>query len=228
MRRNYSAYKMGRKKSVADPRTLKLAKYIRAEQAPFPPASIDWWSKVPQWGMLENDVLGNCVPAAQLHMIEQQSFYETGTEIQATNADAIKLYTEEAGYVPNDPNTDNGTDMITALRYWRKFGIKVGNTGPHKAYAWMGVNLNDALEMRRAIDLFGAIFYGAELPISAQDPEVNGAGYSMWNYPGDIVGIDTPGSWGGHCVPIVGYHVATEGRPARAATLPANKLGTGV
>lgn len=202
----YSEHKLGKNPKVTDPRTFKLSRYLDTTAIPLPPASIDYITEVKSWGMLGNDQLGDCVEAAQLHMIEEETEYATGIELVASDEDAIRLYKAEAGYVPGDPNTDQGTVMLDALKYWRRTGILIGDSPtPHKIYAFVTVDLNDTLQVHQAIYLFGGVFFGVELPISAQVAPVNGNGISVWGYRGNLDGGNAAGSWGGHCIPILGY-----------------------
>jgi hypothetical protein len=55
------------------------------------------------------------------------------------------------------------------------------------------------LHVRQASTLFGGIYIGLELPVTAQDQDV-------WAVPaGGAKGPGAPGSWGGHAVNVVGY-----------------------
>ena len=56
-----------------DPRTLMAVKYMK-DLSP-PPAKASFEAKVPSWPMLLNDELGDCVPAAAGHMVEQWTYY---------------------------------------------------------------------------------------------------------------------------------------------------------
>jgi hypothetical protein len=54
--------------------------------------------------------------------------------------------------------------------------------------------------MRAAIDLFGAVYLGLDMPIDAQNQP------TLWDALSDYPnGNGAPGSWGGHAVPLVGY-----------------------
>jgi hypothetical protein len=201
--KDYSQFKLGRRVTKARP-MLKLADYVTPALAPAP-GSVDWVTKVKVWGMLGNDTLGNCVEAEQLHLIEAATTYADGSELVATNEEAIKLYTAEGGYMPGDPNTDNGTDMLAALEYWQNTGIEIGTTR-HKIDAWVSVNMSDPEEMHQAIYLFGGVFYGVDLPISAQTPAEDGDGNPVWEFAGNTKGDNAIGSWGGHAVPLLAYY----------------------
>ena len=201
---SYGHLKLGKKPKKEDPRTLKLATYLDKKLVPEPPATSQYLNEVGEWGMLDNDSIGDCVEAAQLHLIEEETAYATGKELVASNEDAILLYEQEGGYIPGDPNTDNGTVILDALKFARSNGVLVGGT-IHKVAAFLELNLSDSVELRQSIYLFGGAIIGVDLPVAMQEPPINGVGTPVWVYPGNQVGGNAPGSWGGHCVPIVGY-----------------------
>jgi hypothetical protein len=181
---------LGKRAARFDARTLKLSKYL----ASVPPAPVEafYHQKVQTWPMYENDTLGDCVPAASCHMIEQWTEY-AGAFVEPTDAQAIAAYSAIGGYVPGDPSTDNGCDMLTACNYWRQSGI-----AGHKIAAFISIDPTNLSELRTAIYLFGNVYLGIQLPLSAQNQ-------SKWTVEG-TTGDNAPGSWGGHCIPLVGYN----------------------
>ena len=58
-------FRLGKKPVRLDPRTLRMEKY--AILLPVPPAAYDWTQGVQQWGMMDNDTLGDCTCAAVGH-----------------------------------------------------------------------------------------------------------------------------------------------------------------
>lgn len=187
--------KLGKLAPRLDKRTLQFSKYLRGVVAPIPPPEVSWIMKVTDWGMLANDTLGDCVPAAMLHMVQQWSHY-AGTELVPTDADAIRLYEQVGGYVPGDPNTDNGVNMLEALKYWRSHGIQVGRS-IHNIVAFVQIDPTNLKHVQLAIMLFGNVFTGVALPISAQTQ----TGWTVTD--GGPFGDGSPGSWGGHAIPIM-------------------------
>lgn len=185
---------LGKRAPRIDPRTLQFSKYLLAPEvvAPTPPPEVSWVMKVDDWGVLGNDVLGDCVPAAMLHSVQQWTHY-AGTEVVPSDQDALRLYEAIGGYVPGDPSTDQGVDMLSALNYWRKTGITVGKTN-HKIAAYVQIDPKNRKQVQTAIMLFGNVFTGLQLPISAQ-PQTG------WTVPdGGPFKDGSPGSWGGHCL----------------------------
>lgn len=182
--------KLGKAAPRLDSRTFKLAKYL-PKIIPAPPPEVSWVTQVHSWKMFLNDQLGDCVPAASGHCINQWTYYATGKEAVITDQDVLTAYEVVGGYVPGNPATDNGTSMLDFLNYWRKTGV-----GGHKIQAFVSVDITRKDEIFSAIQLFGSVYLGIQLPVSAQ-------GASSWTVPdGGAFGDGSPGSWGGHCIPL--------------------------
>jgi len=171
-------------------RTLKLAHYLDAAQVTeFVPPEFDWFINVPD-SMDLNDNLGDCVVAAQAKMDRSWTANASalGAACSITDADILTEYEKGAGYNPNDPNTDQGWDLLTALAYWQNTGMQ-----GHKIGAYAAINPKHHMMVRAATYLFGGIYIALELPISAQNQTV-------WDAASGSDGA--AGSWGGHCVTI--------------------------
>lgn len=193
---NHALMKLGKRAPRIDSRTLKLARYFTPE-LPLAPPAVDWSAKVTNLGMMKNDEEGDCAEASPGHM-EQCWTAANGSQVIISDADIIGAYSAITGYVPGDPSTDNGSVMLDVMNYWRKTGI-----GGRKIAAFAALDLSNEEHFRQAIWLFGGVNIGAALSISDQNQEVWSIAIS-----GDL-GDPTPGSWGGHSYPIVGYDMAT-------------------
>ena len=187
---------LGKTAARNDPRTLKFSKYVAP--LPQPPVQFDWTHKLTAgFQMLGNDQYGDCVEAAALHM-EQVWTSSSGsrTEVNPATSDALAAYTAVTGFNPNDPNSDQGTDMLQFMNYWRGTGV---GSEHNKILGYAKVDPKRQDLVKTAIYLFGGLYIGVQLPTSAQ-------GQSHW-YVSDTTpgGPGEPGSWGGHCVPVVAY-----------------------
>lgn len=111
---------------VADPRDLKLAKYMAAAPLlpPTPPA-LNWAPAGLNWGAKANNSLGDCVPAAAVHMIQSWSA-NVGEFANPTDDQTIDAYCRACRYDRSNPNTDAGCFLTTVLQYWRETGIASG------------------------------------------------------------------------------------------------------
>lgn len=172
-----------------DDRTLKLSTYTKA--LPPPPAVCAYTSKVPNWPMYGNNTLGDCVAAAAGHMVEQWN-YEAERQFMPTQAEIIAFY-ENSGYVPGQPDTDQGWDLLSALKVWRSQGV-----AGHKIAAFLALQPGNLEQLRQAVYLFGNVYVGLALPITAQTQ-------NLWSVVPGTSADAAPGSWGGHCVPVPGY-----------------------
>jgi hypothetical protein len=183
--------KLGKLPVRTDVRTLRLRRYVDPTKLPPPPDTIDLTPGVPEWPMYGNDRIGDCTTAAAGHMIEAWTAAAAGhaTEISEGSVlsafDAVKVV---------DPRTgEEGAIELDVLRYWRKEGI-----GRHRIGAYTRVAVHDHPLVKTAAWLFGGLYIGVQLPLTAQDQAV-------WDWTGSLAGQARPGSWGGHAVDVVRY-----------------------
>ena len=178
--------KLGKGPARHDPRTLKLSKYIGV--LPTPPHVCDWGAKVATWGMLANDTLGDCTCASAGHMLMSWTA-DDSVEFVPTDAQIIAAYSSITGYNPKNGTNDNGAVELDVLNYWRKRGI-----AGKKILAYVKLEPGPD-HLKTVCYLFGGVYIGVSLPTDAQNQKV-------W----DVTPGETPGSWGGHAVPVIGYN----------------------
>jgi hypothetical protein len=189
--------KLGKKPARHDARTLKLAHYLTPSPPPAP-ASLDNTFGITAFGMMLNDTLGDCTCAGYGHA-EQTWTKSGGTEWTATDDQVLALYEGACGYVNGDPSTDNGGDELTVLNYIRQNGL--GDRKTLDAYA--DPEPSNIEQIKQAMYLFGGVYIGIQLPISAQS-QVG----SLWQLSTDPV-ANVAGSWGGHAVWCLAYTPST-------------------
>jgi len=193
--------KLGKKAARSDPRTLRLEKYIKFGILPPPPASSSWTPKVKTWGMMKNDVIGNCAIAGTGHLVEVWTANEAGSEVVIPDAQIVAAYSAISGYNPKTGAHDDGCVLIDVLNYWRSKGV-----GGHKIGSYMQVDPHNHTFVEDAVYLFGGAYIGLQLPISAQSQTGTG---KTWAVPKQgLKGNGAPGSWGGHCVDLFSYDQA--------------------
>jgi hypothetical protein len=190
-------------------RALAFEKY--AATLPAPPQNCGWIDRVANnLNILGNDKYGNCVEAAGFHAIQRWTAYAS-TELVPTTAEALAAYTAVTGFNPNDPSTDNGTDPLQFLKYWKSHGLTIGGK-LHKIAAFAAINPLNRTHIQQSAILLGGVFTGLQLPIAAQTPVAGVNGKPCWAYPGNTTGANNiPGSWGGHMVDLFGYGVDVKG-----------------
>ena len=194
-------YRLGAQISRTDPRDLKFSAY-KTGPLPVPPTGWGYDNIYPRngWGMLGNDQYGDCVwaGAAHEHMLEN---LVAGHPAQFTTQGVLSDYSAATGFDPNDPSTDNGTEIRASLKYRRSTGIVDATGARHKIGAYLSLDVTrvqagDFSELAEAAYLFGACALGIEVPQSAMT-EFNED--RMWSYePGSPI-------LGGHYVPLVAH-----------------------
>jgi hypothetical protein len=188
---DHSKMKLGRKAVKTDTRTLSLGRYLTPSLPP-PPASIDWTKGINSWGMMLNDRLGNCTIAGVAHAIQ---VFTANTSLMVTVPDsAVENYYEQwDGYDPANPSTDNGGCELDVLRDWQK-----QNFAGNALLAFADPKPANLDEVRQSIALFGGVYIGLSLPLTAQTQDV-------WDVVRRGGASAAPGSWGGHCVFVPKY-----------------------
>ncbi|HWV45763.1 MAG TPA: hypothetical protein VN039_07065 [Nitrospira sp.] len=189
--------KLGRKPKREDHRTLELAKYLKKDVVlPTIPASCDYTKDVTEWPMYGNDSMGDCTCAAAGHMIQGWSAAAGAAKTPADN-DVITLYAEtgdppSSTITPGSPQ-DDGRDEMSVLNFWRQNGL-----GTDKIEAYVSVDPSDEQMVKAAIYLFGGVYTGIALPITAQSQ-------SVWDVVDAPPDQNEPGTWGGHAVPYLAF-----------------------
>lgn len=185
--------KLGKLPVRHDPRTLKLSNYL-PPTLPKIPQAVMWGQKVPKWGMMLNDRIGDCTCAAAGHLI-QTWCANHHMLVVPTDQEILSAYEAVGRYSPSDPSTDQGAVELDVLNYWRQTGI-----AGHKILAYVSINTRNFDHLRAAIYLFGGIYTGFDLPLFAE-AEVG----KLWDIPLIHNANSVPGSWGGHAVPITDF-----------------------
>lgn len=198
---DHSMMKLGKRAPRIDSRTLMLAKYMK--DLPTPPVSVDYTKGITSFGMMMNDSLGDCTIAGCGHAIQIWTANQ-GTEATVPDSDILAAYEAWDGYNPADPSTDQGGVEIDVLNNWRTNGLS-----GHQLLAYADPDPGDQNHVKSAINLFGGLYIGLALPLTAQNQDVwdvvEGSlldklkGFFMHDSPSD------PGSWGGHCVFVPAY-----------------------
>lgn len=187
------AFKLGRNRPTALVRSLHLRNYLMRTYPPAP-VSDDWTPEAMASlnQMYLNDQLGDCVIACGAHLEGVLTGNASGTPIVYTNDQIVQQYSAISGY-NGTPQTDNGCDEQTALNYWQQNGFAGGT----KFAGWIRVNGADPTETRAAINLFGNLVFGVELP-DAWLESMPSPGFT-W----DVAGNADPDN--GHCFGGFGY-----------------------
>lgn len=181
--------KLGRRRPAARPQALRFAAYFdpRRAKAP-PPSSVDWAAKA-MAALLRvylNDQYGDCVIARSYHQYGIWTGNESGTPAQATDAEVLATYHQICGA------GDNGCVITDVLDVMRDHGLKV-NGVTRKIDGYVSVDWTNKLEVQTAIDLFGSLAIGINLP-------------DAWTCTNCTWSKTTSAIVGGHDVGAVGYN----------------------
>ena len=168
------------------------------------PVSISWQAatNIPNWPMYANDKYGDCTCAGMGHMIECWTAWTQSKPILFTDTQVLAEYTrvtgeEGAAFDPKTGANDNGCALSDCIVDWTKNGF--ANTG-HKILGAVSINTYNLFNVKWGAVLFGGLYCGVQLPLSVQNAT------TVWDVPkGGPHGNGAPGSWGGHCVPVIGF-----------------------
>lgn len=196
---DFKSMKLGKQAPKIDARTLKLKNYF-LDTLPAPPAEADWTSGITDWGMMLNDSLGDCTIAGLGHAEQVWSAARKGV-YTLPDAAILEKYQQWCGYDPADPNTDQGGIEVDVLNKWRK-----NSFWNHPLTIYADVDPANLDHVCQAINLFGGVYIGIALPITAQSQHV-------WHDAHDEDDSNTiPGSWGGHAVFVPKYTTNCDGK----------------
>jgi hypothetical protein len=143
-------FKLGRKRPVARCPRFALKNYL-TRSMPAPPATCDYTKAAAKAlaEMYDNDTLGDCVIAGMAHVVGVLTANSGAKPFLYTNKQIIGLYSAIGGYVPGEPNTDQGCDEQTALNYWENNGAlppqSKSTADLHKIAGWMTVDSTNAV-----------------------------------------------------------------------------------
>jgi hypothetical protein len=160
--------KLGKKPAREGAVKLRLAKYIDTAALPKPPASFGHERLVTQWGMAMNDQLGCCVVSGAVHEVMLWN-REAGRTVRFDDAAVVKNYSAIGGYVPGQPDTDQGCDMQVAASYRLKTGLLDADGKRHKIGAYVGLDPGNLTELWYASYLFDGVGIGVEFPAQWMD-----------------------------------------------------------
>jgi hypothetical protein len=205
---------LGRPRASAldDPRTLRrfaLRRFLNVPQLPPLEPKVERPAGY-QPRMFANDRLGDCTIAGKANFTLLSAARVKAPAPNISDQDVVSDYSAETGYNPADPATDQGAIELDILNHWRKApfaGVQLA--------AFVSIDTNDLELLRYGIQLFGAVYVGLALPVTAQH-QVG----KLWDTAPGMV----PGDWGGHCVIVSAYDYAASSPVLDADTWGASQL----
>lgn len=184
--------RLGKLPPKFDARTLRLSKYATKKALRTHPKTQNRLNRTAKfyglpdgYPMYANDDWGDCTCVGVAHADATFRAWGSG-ETPFTEAQVLALYRRYCGW-DGTPATDNGGYLLDVLKGARQDGI---------IHAFVALNPQNHAQMKTAIDIFGGVYAGVMLPVSAQDEKVwtrtTGVGSEPW-------------SWGGHAIWIPRY-----------------------
>ena len=188
-------YILGKHAPKHDYRTLKFENYL-TYNLPAPLMHCGWLERMKFWPMDLNDQIGCCVVAAVAHLIQLWTTYTLSSPLIIPDTIVEKVYSDITGYDPKTGKNDDGMAMLDILRFWSKPKNDLGDV----CSAYMQATPQKHDEIKQAIRFFGGSLLGLNLPEDCQTDIGKGRTWHVKSGKGSA-----PGSWGGHCVPVVSY-----------------------
>lgn len=197
---------LGKRPAMPDRRDLMFDKYVDSSvidlSGPPPAKTVGHGDRMPKPRlMLGNgpdpsvapgfDGAGDCVFACITNYIRLAWSISGRGLFPATGLTAIQNYSEVTGYKLNDPSTDQGTVMRTAMNWWRKKGYKDAKGNRHTIGGWASIKLdiNHLLWAMYLVD--EGVPLGIQFPSSAMD---------QFNADQPWSPVKGSPSDGGHCI----------------------------
>lgn len=194
-----------------DPAQLALIPSIERYRAIAPASAaetaIDWTRDIAPgtWGMCLNDKLGCCTAAGVAHLLSLWGSYVAPFRFMA-DPEVEGLYEATGGYIPGQPQTDQGARCIDVLEYWRTTGVLIaGARDTIAGYCALDPRNRDHLVF--SLRMLGALYAGVTLREAQQNQPV-------WDLGGNTA------LWGLHCISVMaadpdGLTCITWGGPQR-------------
>lgn len=192
-------YKLGKTPARPGAMTYRFGSFFNAKKLPVPPKVFGHESIGKPWGMLANDKYSNCVFVGAAH--ETMMWGHAGRDPipDFTVANVLADYAAVTGFNPADPDTDVGTDVVSAASYRRQTGVVDAAGVRHKIDSYVSLKPGAIPQIALACYLTGAVGIGLQMPETAEKQFDEGRPWSV------VKGSE----WvGGHYVPMIGRNSA--------------------
>lgn len=185
-------FRLGKRPARKNAIKFALEHYVDLSKLPTPPSDFGREHLVKEWGMLGNADYGSCVfsGAAHEHMLWNREVFR---DVPFDDKAVLSDYSALTGFDPNDPFTDQGTDMQAAATYRRTTGIVDANGVRHKILAYLAIEPGNLPQLYAALWMFGTVGVGVRFPDSAMEQMERGLPWSP---------VDGSAISGGHYVPV--------------------------
>lgn len=179
---------------------LNSTTLVSASYVPPPPPVYCSTDVGQNWGLHLNNVLGTCVPAAQVNILTAQ-MESAGYYFQVPDSSVLLQYERVGHYIPGVPSTDQGEYVMSAEFDWMQNGYLDPSGYTHKAVACGPVNFRNYYALAESVYLYQGVTLTVGLPADAITQFVNCQTWTVTAGPGGA-----PWSGGGHEVALVGFN----------------------
>lgn len=183
--------------------SFRFSDFASVSRMPEPPTTFGHEKLVKNWGMLGNDVAGDCVFAGAGHEIMLWNA-EAGKRVDISTATTLSNYATVTGYdarqadpVTGENPTDQGTDVAQWLSIRRKTGFMDDHGKPHKIGAYIALEPGNVDQLRYAAYYFDGVGLGINFPQQWMD--IFDQGGRSWP------ALHTPDYVGGHYITAVAF-----------------------
>lgn len=187
--------RLGKLPARPDAVSFKFASFANLAELPTPPTKFGHAPSGYTWQMLGNDRAGDCVFAGAAHETMLWNL-EANSTVVFDDTSVLSDYSAVTGFNPNDPNSDQGTDMQVAASYRRKTGVVDSSGKRHTVAAYLAITPGNRVEVKQAIYLFSNVGIGFRFPASAMGQFHAGKAWTV---------VASSPIEGGHYTPAIGY-----------------------
>lgn len=198
------SFRFGRKRPTAQATKFKLKDYLGTALPPAPDCDYAAAAGEALGQIYLNQDLGDCVIACMGHLFGVLRENAGGNRSIFSDGEIINEYSKCCGYIPGDPDSDQGCDLQQTLSQILSSGFKGHRKSngekvrmSHRIAGWLQVDGTNKEEVRQAVYLFENLVFGMELPDAWIEPFPSVSGFT-W----DVAGRPDPEN--GHCVCGVG------------------------
>lgn len=160
-------YKLGKKKARLSIFPA-FGSHIDLRKLPPVPATFGHIRNSMYFPMYANDKYGCCVFAGAHHETRVWN-NAAGRQFSSTEKNCLSDYAAVTGFDPNNPDTDQGTDMQDAAVYRQKTGIIDSFGIRHKIIGSVALQPGNWAQLCAGMYFFGAVGIGWRLPETADD-----------------------------------------------------------
>lgn len=194
--------RLGKLPAKYDPKNIKFRAILPRK---LPPAPAEWdvdFNRQDIWPLplptFSNLSWGDCVITGRANQTLRFEKYEQGLPLPISDDDVLREYWKEQGDPTGTKKPDEGLYILDSLKCWRSGWQAAGQE--YNIYAFAQINQEKINEVRLGVYLLTGLMTGVNLPLTAQTQLDSKQIWTVETGPNA-----RPGTWGGHCMYLLGY-----------------------